>query len=46
MSASKASNEDFNEYALGHMPMPDFEALARDIKNRASHRVCAVTTET
>jgi hypothetical protein len=28
------------------MPMPDFEALARDIQNRASHRVSAATTET
>jgi hypothetical protein len=28
------------------MPMPDFEALARDIQNRASHRVGAATTET
>jgi hypothetical protein len=26
--------------------MPDFEALARDIQNRASHRVGAATTET
>jgi hypothetical protein len=27
------------------MPMPDFEALARDIQNRASQRVGAATTE-
>jgi hypothetical protein len=29
-----------------HMPMPDFEALARDIQNRVSHRVDVATTET
>ena len=28
------------------MPMPDFEALARDIQNRASDRVGAAATET
>ncbi len=28
------------------MPMPDFEALARDIQNRASHRVGVATMET
>jgi hypothetical protein len=43
MSASKASDEGDNEYAPGHMPVPDFEALARDIQIRASHRVSAAT---
>ena len=33
-------------WCLGHMPMPDFEALARVIQNRASHRVGAAMTET
>ena len=33
MSASEASDNDLTQYALGHMPMPDFEALARDIQN-------------
>ena len=46
MSASKASDDDNNKYAPGHMPMPDFEALARNIQNRASHCVSAATTET
>ena len=46
MSASKASDDNVNKYAPGHMPMPDFEALGRDIQNRASHRVGAATTET
>jgi hypothetical protein len=47
VSASEVSNDDdFSQYAPGHMPMPDFEALARDIQNRASHRVCVATTET
>ena len=41
MSASKASDDHFNEYAPGHMPMPDFEALAGNIQNRASRRVGA-----
>jgi hypothetical protein len=43
MSASKASDDHhFNEYDPGHiMPMPDFEALARDIQNRVSCRVGA-----
>jgi hypothetical protein len=41
MSTSKASDDHFNEYALGHMPMPDIEALARDIQNRASCHVGA-----
>ena len=41
MSTSKASDDHFNEYALGHMPMPDIEALARDIQNRASRHVGA-----
>ena len=46
MSASKASDDDDNKYAPGHMPVPDFEVLARDIQNRASHRVDAATTKT
>ncbi len=47
VSASKVSDDDdFSQYAPGHMAMPDFEALARDIQNRASHRVGAATTET
>ncbi len=47
VSASKASDDDdFSQYAPGIMPMPDFEALARDIQNRASRRVGAATTET
>ena len=48
VSASKVSDDDddFAQYVPGHMPMPDFEALARDIQNRASCRVCAATTET
>ena len=48
MSANKDSNDnddDFSYYAPGHMPMPDFEALAWDIQNRASHRVGAAMTE-
>ncbi len=47
VSASEASDDDddFSQYAPGHMPVPDFEALARDIQNRASHRVGAATTE-
>jgi hypothetical protein len=31
MSASEASDDDDDEYAPGQMPVPDFEALARDI---------------
>jgi hypothetical protein len=46
MSASEASDNDINEYAPGHMPMPDFKALARDIQNRASHHDSVATTET
>ena len=47
VSASEATDDDdYSQYAPGHMPMPDFEALARDIQNRASRRVGAVTTET
>jgi hypothetical protein len=47
VSTSKVSgNDDFSQYAPGHMPMPDFKALARDIQNQASRRVGAVTTET
>jgi len=38
-SASEASDDDNNEYAPGHMPVPDFEALAWDIQNRASRHV-------
>ena len=46
MSASKVSDDDdFNQYAPGHMPMPDFKALAQYIQNRASHRVGAARTE-
>ena len=41
MSASEASNDDNDEYAPGHMPVPDFEALARDIQKRVSRRVGA-----
>ena len=41
MSPSEASDDHFNEYAPGHMPMPDFEALARDIQNLASRHVGA-----
>ena len=50
MSASEASDndddDDFSQYAPGHMPMPDFETLARDIQNRASHRAGVAMTET
>jgi hypothetical protein len=47
MSVSESSdNDDFSQYVPGHMPVPDFEELARDIQNRASHRVGAATTET
>ena len=47
MSASEASDhDDLTQYAPGHMPMPDFEALARDIQNRVSRRVGAAMTET
>ena len=46
MSASEASDDGLTQYAPGHMPMPDFEALARDIQNRASDRVGAAATET
>jgi len=47
VSASEAFNDDdFSQYALGHMPMPDFEVLARDIQIRASRRVGAATMET
>jgi hypothetical protein len=31
MSASEVSNGDINEYAPGHMLMPDFEASTLDI---------------
>ena len=32
MSFSESSDDDdFSQYAPGHMLMPDFEALARDI---------------
>jgi hypothetical protein len=43
MSANEASNDDISEDEPGYMP--DFEALARDIQNRASHRVGTATTE-
>ena len=47
VSTSEASDDDdFSQYAPGHMPMPDFEALARDIQNRASRRVGVAMTET
>ena len=45
MSASEASGDDFNEYALDHMPMPDFKALARDIQNPASCHIGTATTK-
>ena len=46
VSASEASGDDnFNQYAPGYMPVLDFEALARDIQNRASHRVGTAMTE-
>jgi hypothetical protein len=46
MSVSESSDDNNDEqYAPGHMPVPDFEALAWDIQNRASHRVGAATTE-
>ena len=33
MSVSKSSDDkDFNQYDPGHMPVLDFEALARDIQ--------------
>ncbi len=38
MSASEASDNDLTQYAPGHMPMPDFEALARDIQNTTRRR--------
>jgi hypothetical protein len=47
MSASKASDDDdLTQYAPGHMPIPDFEALAWDIQNRVSCHVGAAATET
>jgi hypothetical protein len=46
VSASEVSDDNYSQYAPGHRPMPDFEALARDIQNRVSHHVCAATTET
>jgi hypothetical protein len=46
MSASEASNDDISKDVRGHMPMPDFEALAWDIQNRASCCVGAATMET
>ena len=39
MSASEASDDDDDEYAPGHMHVPDFEALAGDLQNRASRHV-------
>ena len=42
MSTSEASDDHFNKYAPGHMPMPDFEALAQDIQNRVSRCVGAL----
>ena len=47
MSASEVSdNDDFSQYAPGHMPMPDFKALTRNIQNQASHHVSTAMTET
>jgi hypothetical protein len=47
MSASEASKDnDFTQYAPSNMPIPDFEALARDIQNRVSRHVGAATMET
>ncbi len=48
MSTSEASNKEIYEDVPGHMhmPMPDFEALARDIENRGSCHVGAATTVT
>jgi len=47
MSASEASDDnDFNQYAPGHMPMPDCKALARDIQNWASCHVGLATIKT
>jgi len=43
-SASEASDDDNNEYAPGHMPVPDVEALAWDIQNRASLATCQSMT--
>ncbi len=34
MSVSEASDNDINEYSPGHMPMPDFKALAWDCPER------------
>jgi hypothetical protein len=46
MSASEASDNNISEDVLGHMAMPDFEALAWDIQNLASCCVGAATMET
>jgi hypothetical protein len=43
MSANVLSDDDISEDEPGHMP--DFEALARDIQNRASRHVGTATTE-
>ena len=45
MSAIEASDEDEEEYHPLRHVSPDFETLARDIQNRASHRVGAASTE-
>jgi hypothetical protein len=45
MSASKAFDNEFNKYALGYLPMPDFEAFAQDIQNQASRQVGMATME-
>jgi len=45
MSAIEASDEDGEEYHPLRHVSPDFETLARDIQNRASHRVGVASTE-
>jgi hypothetical protein len=47
VSASEASDDDdFSQYAPGHMPVPDFEAFAWNIQNRASCCVGVAMTKT
>ncbi len=45
MSAIEASDEDEEEYHPLRHVSPDFETLARDIQNRATHHVGAASTE-
>ena len=45
MSAIEASDEDNEEYHPLRHVSPDFETLARDIQNRATHHVGAASTE-